>query len=74
MFSNIQWLAVPRIALTCTASISHILLSARASPFLCQDGRTALMFALAEGHTATVQLLVEAGADTDAKDKVEKGF
>jgi len=32
------------------------------------------MFASAEGHTATVQLLVEAGADTDAKDKVEKGF
>jgi len=39
---------------------------------LCQDGRAALMMASAEGHTATVQLLVDAGADKDARDKVHR--
>ena len=70
MFSNIQWLAVPRIALTCTASISHILLSARASPFLCQDGRTALILASQGGYAAIVQFLMDAGADKEIKDNV----
>jgi len=41
--------------------------------FLCvntKDGFTALMIASQHGHTATAQLLVEAGADKEAKSKV----
>ena len=32
------------------------------------------MFASQDGHTATVQVLVDAGADTEARDKVRKNF
>ena len=41
--------------------------------FLCvntKDGWTALMIASQNGHTATAQLLVEAGANKEAKNKV----
>ena len=37
-----------------------------------QNGLSALMFAAQDGHTASVQVLVGAGADKDAKDKVRK--
>lgn len=35
-----------------------------------QNGYTALISASGKGHTATVKVLVEAGADKDIKDKV----
>ena len=35
-----------------------------------QTGRTALLAAAEAGHTDCVRLLLEAGADTEAKDKV----
>ena len=35
-----------------------------------QDGWTALMRASAEGHTAVVELLLQHGADVNAKDEV----
>jgi ankyrin repeat protein len=35
-----------------------------------QNGQTALIIASAKGHTATVEVLLKAGADKDAKDKV----
>jgi len=41
--------------------------------FLCvntKDGFAALMIASQNGHTATAQLLVEAGANKEAKNKV----
>jgi ankyrin repeat protein len=45
------------IALCCTAICS-------------QDGETALMCAAAEGHTDCARLLIDAGADKEAKNKV----
>jgi len=38
----------------------------------CKYGNTALMMASRNGRTATVQLLLEAGADKDAKSKVRE--
>lgn len=38
--------------------------------FSWQDGITAIMQASHEGRTAIVELLLEAGADKDAKDEV----
>ena len=35
-----------------------------------QDGCTPLHFAVAEGHAAVVEQLLDAGADMEAKDKV----
>jgi hypothetical protein len=35
-----------------------------------QDGATALMCAAAEGHTDCARLLIDAGADKEAKNKV----
>ena len=35
-------------------------------------GYTALMYASYEGHTATVELLLEAGADKEAKNEVSE--
>jgi len=35
-----------------------------------QSGYTALMFASTKGHSAVVELLLEAGADKDAKNRV----
>ncbi len=48
---------------------------ARLTCFTCahtqtQDGSTALICAAANGHMAFVQLLLDAGADKEAKDKV----
>jgi len=41
-------------------------------PLCMKDGHTALMEASLKGRTATVQLLLEAGADTEAKNKVRE--
>jgi len=38
----------------------------------CKRGHTALMLASRKGHTATVELLLGAGADKDAKDRVSE--
>ena len=38
----------------------------------CKRGNTALMYASANGHTATAELLLGAGANKDAKDKVRE--
>ena len=35
-----------------------------------QNGRSALMLAISKGHTEIVALLIERGADVQAKDKV----
>ena len=43
--------------------------------FLCvntKDGFAALMIASQNGHTATAQILVEAGANKEAKNKVRE--
>ena len=37
-----------------------------------QFGNTALIYASIKGHTAIVQLLLEAGADKDASNKVRE--
>ena len=43
------------------------------SPPLCvKFGHTALMLASREGHTATVELLLGAGADKEAKEMVSE--
>jgi ankyrin repeat protein len=43
------------------------------SPPLCvKFGYTALLLASENGHTATVELLLGAGADTDAKNEVRE--
>ena len=50
--------------------------TSRADPVMSlpsQDGLTALHAAAAKDHTAVVRLLLEAGADTEAKDKVKGG-
>ena len=36
----------------------------------CQEGRTALHYAAVGGHTEAVRLLITAGCDIDARDKV----
>ena len=41
-------------------------------PLCLKDGYTALIAASVNDHTATVELLLGAGADTEAKDKVSK--
>ena len=41
-------------------------------PLCLKDGYTALMMASHNGHTATVELLLGAGADTEAKNKVRE--
>ena len=41
-------------------------------PLCMKDGHTALMEASLKGRTATVQLLLGAGADKDAKSKVKE--
>lgn len=38
--------------------------------FTVQNGKTALHYAATSGHTSVVQLLSEAGADLNVKDKV----
>jgi len=40
----------------------------------CKYGRTALMWASKGGHTATVELLLGAGADKEVKDEVREGM
>lgn len=40
--------------------------------FLLKNGRTALMMASEAGHKATVELLLEYGAQLDLKDHVRK--
>jgi ankyrin repeat protein len=37
-----------------------------------QDGRTALMWASMNGHTAVVEALIENGADMNATEKVRR--
>jgi ankyrin repeat protein len=38
----------------------------------CKGGQTALMMASVNGRTATVELLLGAGTDTEAKNKVRE--
>ncbi len=48
-------------------SRGHISAAAAAA---AQDGRTALMWAAAEGHADCARLLLDAGADKEVKDQV----
>ena len=41
--------------------------------FPSQEGRTALSLASYEGHSDTVRILVQRGANTDVQDEVGKG-
>ena len=41
--------------------------------FLLQEGRTALSLASYKGHSDTVRILVQRGANTDVQDEVGEG-
>ncbi len=54
---------------TCLHAMSRCVAATNAT----QGGMRALMWAAANGHAGCVQMLIDAGADTEAKSKVRVG-
>jgi ankyrin repeat protein len=53
--------------------ISELALCVCVGESISQSERTALIFAASRGHVDCVRLLIDAGADKDAKDNVRVG-